>query len=285
MEAWDAAFSAVGVTVGQVLLTQHDTSHRETYLNARNTLERLLELGVVPIVNENDTVAVDEIRFGDNDGLAALVATTVNAQLVVLLTDIEGLYDADPRLSDEAQLLSEVDELTDDLFGAAGGAGSEVGSGGMRTKLEAARMLMKAGIPLVICNGSREGVVSAAAAGEPVGTVFKPGDTSISAKKLWIALAHKPSGQIVIDDGAVSALLSAGKSLLPAGVVSVSGAFGAGDAVVLTDRSGNAVGRGLVGLSADVLERVKGMKTSEIAEVLPEAAGVEVVHRDHLAIL
>lgn len=285
MATYAEALAAHGLTAGQVLLTQHDTAHRDTYLHARDTLDRLLALDVVPVVNENDTVVVDEIRFGDNDGLAALVATLVGADLVVLLTDIEGLYDSDPRLSEEAQLLAEVDDLTDDLLGAAGGSGSEVGSGGMRTKLDAARVLMKAGIPLVICDGRRQDVVTGAVRGESVGTTFRPGETPISARKLWIALAHKPAGEIIIDEGARDALVRRNTSLLPAGVVAVSGVFEAGDAVVLKDQAGAVVARGLTELSSAELDRVKGLKSSQIAEVLPGVAGKEVVHRDRLVVL
>ncbi len=195
-------FADRGVVVGQVLLTRHDTGHREAYLHARDTFERLLSLGAVPIVNENDTVAVDEIRFGDNDTLAALVATMIGAHLVILLSDIEGLYDADPRISAEARLLEHVAELTDDLVAAAGGAGTESGSGGMATKIEAARVLMKAGIPVIVCDGMRPNVVVDAAAGKPCGTMFSPGEGSIGARKLWIALGRRPAGDIVVDDGA-----------------------------------------------------------------------------------
>jgi glutamate 5-kinase len=285
VETYANLFAQRGVTVGQVLLTRHDTGHRESFLHARDTFERLLALGVVPVVNENDTVAVDEIRFGDNDSLAALVATMVHAELVVLLSDIAGLYDSDPRLSDEARLLRHVDELTDDLVAAAGVAGSDVGSGGMATKIEAANMLMKAGIPMVICDGRRERVVVDAAAGLQVGTAFVGGDATLGARKLWIALGRNAAGDVVIDDGACEALRRGNSSLLPAGVVSVSGSFSAGDAVVLKDKTGGIIARGLTEVSSADLDRVKGLKTSQIAEVLPHVAGKEVVHRDKLVIL
>lgn len=284
-ETYQTLFAVHGVVVGQVLLTRHDTGHRESFLHARDTFERLLSLGAVPIVNENDTVAVDEIRFGDNDSLAALVATMVSADLVVLLSDIEGLYDADPRMSAEANLLEHVDELTEDLLAAAGGSGSDVGSGGMATKLEAANLLMKAGIPMVICDGRRPGAISDAVAGRSVGTMFSGGEATLSARKLWIALGRRSAGEIVIDDGARDALIKRHTSLLPAGVVAVKGTFAPGDAVVLRDGSGTLVARGLTELSSEDLERVKGLKTSEITEVLSEAACKEVVHRDHLVIL
>ncbi len=285
IECYAALFGEHGFAIGQVLLTRHDTGHREAFLHARDTLERLLAVGVVPVINENDTVAVDEIRFGDNDTLAALVATMVGADLVVFLSDIDGLYDADPRSSDEARLLEHVDELTEDLVAAAGGSGSASGSGGMATKVEAARVLMKAGIPLVVCDGRRPDVVTDAAAGRPCGTVFSPAKGSIGARKLWIALGRRPAGEIVVDDGAKRALLEREASLLPAGVVAVSGVFSEGDAVVLKDLSDAVIARGLTGIGSADLDAVKGMKTSEIAESHPHLAGREVVHRDSLAVL
>lgn len=278
-------FAESGSTVAQVLLTRHDTGHREAFLHARDTFERLLELGIVPIVNENDTVAVDEIRFGDNDTLAALVATMIGADLVVLLSDIEGLYDADPRLSEEAHLLEQVDELTDDLIAAAGGPGSGVGSGGMSTKVEAARVLMKAGISMVVCDGHRPDVVVEAAQGRSCGTHFEASEDPIGARKLWIAVASRPRGEITIDTGAREALMVRQTSLLPAGVTAVSGDFRTGDAVVLKHASGEVVGRGLAGMSSDEIVRVMGRKSSDIAVTDPSLAGREVVHRDHLAIL
>jgi glutamate 5-kinase len=283
-ETYQSCFAEHGLAVGQVLLTRHDTGHRESFLHARDTFERLLGMGAVPVVNENDTVAVEEIRMGDNDALAALVATMVGASLVVLLSDIDGLYDADPRISEEANLLEHVEELTEDMLAAAGGAGSDVGSGGMATKLEAANLLMKAGIPMVICDGRRDSALVDAAAGRSVGTRFEPGDTTLSARKLWIALGRKAAGEIIVDDGARDAVTQRNSSLLAAGVVGVNGTFAAGDAVVLRDRTGAAIARGLTELSSADLDRVKGLKTAEIRAALP-GAGKEVVHRDHLVIL
>jgi glutamate 5-kinase len=285
IETYAALFAEHGIPVGQVLLTRHDTGHRESYLHARDTFERLLALRAVPVVNENDTVAVEEIKFGDNDTLAALVGTLIGADLVVLLSDIEGLYDADPRASDVAVLLEHVDELTDELVAAAGGAGSEIGSGGMVTKLDAARVLMRAGIPMIVCDGRRPDVVVDAVADKPVGTLFAPGAGTLGARKLWIAVGRRPAGEVVIDEGARVAITQRQSSLLPAGVVSVTGTFVAGDAIVLTDRSGTIVARALAGLSAVDLNLVKGMKSSEIAVAYPHLAGEEAVHRDMLAIL
>lgn len=280
-----ALAAARGIAVGQVLLTRHDTAHRQAYLHARDTLERLLALDVMPVVNENDTVAVDEIRFGDNDTLAALVATMVRADLVVLLTDIEGLYDADPRQSAEARLVEHVAELTDQMMSAAGGSGSAVGSGGMATKVEAARVLMRAGIPMVVCDGRKPDVVPDAVDGKPVGTYFAGGEDGIGARKLWIALGGAAKGEVVVDDGAKRALCDGGKSLLPAGVVSVAGVFAPGDAIVLKDMSGAVIARGLAALSSEDLARVRGLHSTRIAELVPSAAGSVVVHRDHLVVL
>lgn len=284
VQTYAEAFEARGVVVGQVLLTRHDTGHREAFLHARDTFERLVALGAVPVVNENDTVAVDEIRFGDNDTLAALVATMVGAEMVVLLSDIAGLYDADPRMSAEARLLEQVDELTEDLVAAAGGAGTEGGSGGMATKVEAARVLMKAGIPLVVCDGRRVDVVLDAAHGRQCGTVFSAKEGTLGARKLWIALGRRPAGEIVIDDGAVTAVRERNTSLLPAGVLAVKGEFTVDDAVVLTDTQGVVVGRGLTGLSSGDIALVSGMKSAAIAESYPQLAGREVVHRDRLVV-
>lgn len=274
-----------GVRAAQVLLTRHDTGHRQAYLFACRTLERLLDMGTVPVVNENDTTAVEEIRFGDNDTLAALVGVMVHADLVVLLTDIEGLYDADPRAVEDAALLEHVDELTDEVLAAAGGAGTEGGSGGMVTKLEAARILMKAGVPMVICDGSRADVLVDAFHGEPVGTYFAGGEGEVEARKLWIAFARHPKGSVVVDAGATDALCLRGKSLLPAGVVRVEGVFRAGDPVAIVDANGRQVARGLTDLSSVELDRVKGLKSTDIGSVAPELQGREVVHRDRLVIL
>jgi glutamate 5-kinase len=272
-------------TIAQVLLTRHDTGHRQAYVFACRTLERLLEMGIVPVVNENDTTAVEEIRFGDNDTLAALVGVMVEADLVVLLTDIEGLYDADPRLVQDAALLEHIDELTDEMVAAAGGAGTDGGSGGMITKIEAARILMKAGVPMVVCDGRRDGVLVDAFHGLPVGTYFAGGVGDIEARKLWIAFARNPKGSVVVDAGARDALCLRGKSLLPAGVIRVEGVFGAGDPIAVIDANGVQMARGLADVSSADLDRIKGLKSADIGSVAPELVGREVVHRDRLVIL
>jgi len=282
---YDQIMGAVGVPVAQVLLTRHDTGHRQAYLFACRTLDRLLEMRVVPIVNENDTTAVEEIRFGDNDTLAALVGVMVHADLVVLLTDIEGLYDHDPGSDDSAVLLEHVDALTDDVMAAAGGSGSEHGTGGMATKLDAARILMKAGIPMVVCDGRRPDVLTDAFAGQPVGTYFAGGEGEADARKLWIAFARHPKGTVVVDDGAREALCLRGTSLLPAGVIRVEGRFAAGDPVAIADASGVRLARGLADVSSADLDRIKGLRSDAIASADPVLAGRVVVHRDRLVIL
>lgn len=274
-----------GIVAAQVLLTRHDVAHRQQYLYACRTFERLIAMGALPVVNENDTTAVDEIRFGDNDTLAALVGIMVRADLVVMLTDIEGLYSADPRTNQDAHLLTHVAEVTEAVVEAASGPGSEIGTGGMATKVEAAKTLMKAGIPMVVCEAHRDGVVIDAAAGEPVGTYFAGGDAEVASRKLWIAFGRSPAGSVTIDDGARDALCLRGKSLLPAGVVEITGDFVLGDTIALVDRTGTTIARGLTAMSSAELRRIMGMRSEDIARVLPERVGVEVVHRDSLVIL
>jgi glutamate 5-kinase len=203
----------------------------------------------------------------------------------VLLTDIEGLYDADPRVAEVAALLEHVDEVTDELLAAAGGARTEAGSGGMVTKLEAARILLKAGIPMVVCDGRRTDVLLDVYAGKPVGTYFAGGSGDVDARKLWIAFARHPKGSVVVDAGASDALCLRGKSLLPAGVVRVEGKFRAGDPVAVVDAAGRQVARGLADIASQDLDRIKGLKSSDIGDVAPELAGLEVIHRDRLVIL
>ncbi|MDI6692843.1 MAG: glutamate 5-kinase [Anaerosomatales bacterium] len=285
METYARAASAHGLSVGQVLLTRHDVGVRSAYVNACRTFEALLEMGVVPVVNENDTTAVDEIRFGDNDYLAALVAMMVQASLCVFLTDIAGLYDRDPRRDPDARLVEQVESLTPEVLEAAGGPGSSIGSGGMSSKIEAARALMDAGIPLVICDGRRRQVLVDAVEGKSVGTLFAGGKARRKARKLWLAYAGHAAGSVVVDAGACDALCLRGRSLLPAGVVDVRGTFDAGDPVVIVDAEGREVARGLAGMSAENLRRVKGLRTETIREREPDLAGREVVHRDHLVIL
>ncbi len=278
---YTGAFARHDRTVGQVLLTAEDVTRRAHYRNAQRTLYRLLELGVVPIVNENDTVATDEIRFGDNDRLAALVAHLVHADLLVLLSDVEGLYDGPPSRSGSA-LVSEVTGA-DDLAGVTmRGTGSGVGLGGMVTKVEAARIATAAGIPVVLTSAAR---AAQALAGDDVGTYFHPTGRRTATRLLWLAHATSSRGSLHLDAGAVDAVVRRRLSLLPAGVVAVEGAFVAGDPVDLCDENGHAVARGLVNFDAAELPGLLGRSTRELARELGPAYEREVVHRDDLVIL
>jgi len=282
MRVYDDILGHHGLIGGQVLLAPLDFVHRAQYLHARGTLRRLLDLGVVPVVNENDAVADDEIRFGDNDRLAALVAHLVSADVLVLLTDTPGVLTADPRFDADASLIEEIVEIDHELEHVAGPSGSVRGSGGMASKLAAAKIAAWSGVRAVIAAADRPGVLAGAVAGEPgVGTVIRPRDTRLSARKLWIAFAVEASGTIVVDDGARRALVERRTSLLPAGVIDVQGDFGADDAVEVADPSGRVFAKGLVRYGAPGLKDVAGCRTTELAEGLPH----EVVHRDDLVML
>lgn len=280
MERIGAILGEHGVVAGQVLLTPHDFGHRTQYLHARETIGRLVDLLVVPVVNENDTVADDEIRYGDNDRLAALVSHLVGAELLLLLTDTAGLFTADPRLDERASLIEEIVEVDEALESVAGGAGTVRGSGGMASKLAAAKIAVWSGVRVVIAGADAPGVVLDAVAGRPVGTAVRPRTDRLSSRKLWIAFARAAAGRIVVDGGARRALTEQGRSLLPAGVLSVDGDFDAEDAVeVVAD--GEPFAKGIARFSASALRDVAGRRTSELPEGLPH----EVVHRDDLVVL
>jgi glutamate 5-kinase len=282
MRVYDDLLATHGLVGGQVLLAPLDFVHRQQYLHARQTLTRLLELGVVPVVNENDAIADDEIRFGDNDRLAALTAHLVRADVLVLLTDAPGLLTADPRLDSEASLIQEVVEVDRELERMAGGAGSERGSGGMASKLAAAKIAVWSGIPVVIAAAERVGVLAEAVAGHPgVGTVVRARDRRLPARKLWIAFAVDAAGTVVVDEGARRALTERGTSLLPAGVVAVKGTFEADDAVEITTAEGQVFAKGLARMPSRRLAQWRGRRTDELPDDLPH----EVVHRDDLVLL
>ena len=286
--AYADAFAHHGITTSLVLLTRRDTADRVAYLHARDTLRRLLEFDVVPIVNENDTVSVEQIRFGDNDTLAALVACLVEADAVVILSDIDGLFDANPRIDPSAQLISRVERIDEDLMAAAGAATTTVGSGGMVTKVKAARVLMAAGIPLVVCNGRRPHAVLDAAFGRPIGTLFVASEQphEITPRKLWIALGDSAKGSLVVDDGAKRALLSRGSSLLAVGVTRVEGSFKDGDIVDVRDVTGHLFARGRVSASSDAVLLACGRTSEELRgnTLLSPLADKPLMHRDELIV-
>jgi glutamate 5-kinase len=280
--AYDELLAARGLRSAQVLLTFFDISARSHYLNARQTLRRLLDWGVVPVINENDTTTTDEISFGDNDFLAAQLAILLGAELLLLLTDIDGLYTADPRVDPSASLITAVDDFERLAELSIGVSSSPLGSGGMRSKVVAAEMATAAGIPAVILNGTSPGSIARAVAGEPEGTRFAVQRQRVSSFKLWLKYAKPSHGRVVVDAGAERALRERGTSLLPVGVVEVFGNFQAGDAVDVA-ADGRAIGKGIVNYSAEELRSIKGLKTDAVRARLPRASD-EAVHRDYFVL-
>jgi glutamate 5-kinase len=281
--AYQSRLAEGGTRSAQVLLTAADIAARTNYLNARQTLRRLIEWGVVPVVNENDTTATDEISFGDNDFLAAQVAILLDARLLVLLSNVEGLHSADPHAEGDAERIAEVSD-----FGALkdlqiGDRTSAFGLGGMRSKVAAAEMAAEAGIPATICDGTRQGTLLAAARGEDAGTRFLAQAGKATSFKLWLKYAKPSKGRLTVDDGAARVLRESGSSLLPVGITAVEGNFEAGDAVEVTV-NGAAIGKGIVDYSSQELSRVTGMKSAQVRELLPHAAD-EVIHRDRFVLV
>ncbi len=281
--AYDELLRARSLTSAQVLLAAGDLGGRAQYLNARHTLRTLLDWRVVAVVNENDTTATDEISFGDNDFLAAQVAILVSAELLVLLTDIDGLHSADPRRDPGAELIGDVHDLRELQGLEIGDSTSPLGSGGMRSKVLAAEIAGAAGIPATICSGVRPGALEAALAGEPEGTRFHPGPARHNSFKLWLRYAKPAHGTLVVDSGAARALREQGTSLLPVGVVEVRGEFDAGDAVEIAEPGGAIVAKGLCNYSAPELRRARGLKSEAVRAILPHATE-EAVHRDQLVL-
>lgn len=285
MWAYEKAFERLGQGVAQILLTHQDLADRRRFLNARHTLTTLLGFGVMPIINENDTVAVDEIRVGDNDSLAAEVALLVDAELLIILSDVEGLYTADPRQDKTATLIPLVDEITDDLARRAGTSQTFEGTGGMVTKLQAAKKATTYGVGTMILNGARPGLLLEALRGAEAGTFFSPRPRKLNSRKHWIAFTLRAKGQLILDPGAVDALVRRGKSLLPSGIVEVVGDFVPGDALTCVDADGKEIAKGLVNFSSETLRRIKGCKTADIHAILGSQEYEEAMHRDNLVIL
>ncbi len=285
MAAYEEAFSRHGIRVGQLLLTKDDLTHRRRYLNARNTLITLLSWGVVPIINENDTVMVEEIRLGDNDNLSALVATLADADLLLTLTDIDGFMDCDPRTNPDACIIPLVEEITPEIRKLAGGASSGVGLGGMASKLDAAAKVRISGIPMVIAGGKTPGIIRRTMEAELCGTLIMPAKERISARKHWIRYNLEPEGDLTIDGGAAKAIASLGKSLLPIGVTEVKGHFEHGAAVIVRDPQGNKVAMGLVNYASDEMQKIMGHQTAEIDWILGYRRNEEAIHADNLVLL
>lgn len=285
MSAYDEAFGRYGIRVGQLLLTRDDLTHRQRYLNARNTLMTLLSWGVVPIINENDTVVVEEIKLGDNDNLSALVAVLASADLLITLTDIDGLMDCDPRVNSDACLIPVVENITPELKSLAGGTSSGVGRGGMSSKIEAASKAQMSGVPMIITKGKVEGSIAKTLSGEVCGTLIMPAKEKISARKSWIRYNLRPEGALRVDSGAAKALTNGGKSLLPIGIIDVEGSFDDGAAVDVIDQNDNKIAVGLVNYSSDEMKRIVGRQTAEIDWVLGYRRYDEAIHADNLVVI
>jgi glutamate 5-kinase len=285
IHAYEACFQKRGLRTAQILLTREDLADRSRYLNARSTLRTLLQLGVVPVVNENDTVATEELRFGDNDTLSALVANLIEADLLVLLTDQDGLYTRDPRLYPDATLISETRVDNPQLDQVAGGSVSGLGLGGMVTKVRAARLAARSGTPTLIAPGRAAGVLEGIARGEEVGTLLTPVQGSQAARKQWLAGQLQSRGRVVLDAGAVQVLRERGSSLLAVGVKGVDGSFARGDVVVCVDDQGREIARGLVNYDAQEAQRIMGQPSNRIESILGYLDEEELIHRDNLVLL
>ena len=284
IQHFESSFNEHGIRTAQVLLTHEDLSDRERYLNSRSTLRTLLEMGVMPIINENDTVATEEIRLGDNDTLGALVTNLVEAQNLVILTDQQGLYDKDPHKNKDAKLIEQASAGDDNLMKMAGGGGA-LGRGGMVTKLRAARLAARSGTETVIVDGRESGVLARIAKGEELGTWLGSGNAPETARRQWLASLVTYRGELIIDDGAARVLWADGRSLLPVGIREVKGSFQRGDVVLCRDLSGREIARGLSNYSSDDAERIKGHSSEKIADILGYGGEAEMLHRDNLVVL
>ena len=279
MQAYHEAFFERGIAVAQILLTRPDFSNRGRAQNAQRTIEELLKQRAIPVINENDTVAVDEIKFGDNDSLSALVANLIKADGLYILTDMDGVYSADPRKDPQAVRFDRIEVLTEELYRVAGGAGTAVGTSGMRSKIEAARIAMQGGVPLFVGRVAEPGDLANAVAGDGKGTYFASSHHSLSSKKQWVSFLSVPQGRIVVDGGAENALLTGGRSLLPAGILAATGDFHPGDVVEVANAEGRLLGRGVSQYAAWQITAVAGM-SSEEAQRRVEVPRIEVIHRD-----
>ena len=286
MHTYEKIFAEYGQVVAQVLLTRMETIDRHRYTNARNTFMELLRQRVIPIVNENDVVALDELKIGDNDNMSALVASIVDADLVIILSDVDGLYTANPQTHPDAKLVSRVEEITPEIEASAGGAGSSVGTGGMFTKIQAAKNATISGINLVIASGSEKEAISRILEGEEVGTLFVSKENRLQFRKRWLAFGSRIMGRVIVDSGCEQAIKKAGGcSILPVGIAAVEGDFEAGNTVSVVTAGGREIARGLSHYSSDELKKIAGCQTAEIEERLGHKAFDEVIHRDDLVIL
>ncbi|MFO7751410.1 MAG: glutamate 5-kinase [Desulfobacteraceae bacterium] len=280
--AWETALAADHHKAAQLLLTRDDLSHRRRFLNARNTINQLLDWNIIPVINENDTVVIEEIKLGDNDNLAALITLLMDADLLINLTDIQGLYNKDPREHDDAVLIPRVTTITKEMEAAAAGIPGNLGTGGMLSKLQAAKKLNRAGIPMIIAFGKDGNILLDLFAGRERGTCFVPGKQRLNSRKCWIAFNLKARGAVYLDNGAGEAVLHRGKSILPIGITSIQGTFKVGDPVEIRAENGDTIGKGLVNYSSVDIDTIKGLKTDKIQQVLGSKPYSDVIHRDNL---
>lgn len=284
MQLYQEALNPYGIPAAQILLTAGDFDSRVRYLNARNTIGTLFEFNALPIINENDTVSIAEIKFGDNDALAAMVANLLQAPLLVLLTNVDGLYSADPRVDPSAKLVATVPHIDAGIAGMAGATKSDLGTGGMKSKLRAARLATAAGGAVIMANGSLDGILDRIFAGEPVGTLFLPHGESVPAWKRWLGFTAQPKGSLTVDAGARRAVVEKGTSLLPVGVKGVFGEYGKGDVVTILDLEGREVARGLSNYSAAETRKIMGLAKDQIQKIVGALPYDELIHRDNLAV-
>ncbi len=284
MHLYDKFFTEYGQVAGQVLLTKENFANHNQYINARNTLMAMLKKGIIPVINENDAVTVAEVKIGDNDTLSATVAAIVDADVLIILSDIDGVYDANPQTHPEAKLLSEITEITSGVEAMAGGAGSAVGTGGMATKIEAAKIATAAGVTMFIASGGENGMLSRIIAGEDVGTVFPPKDAHLRARKGWLAFGKRISGILVVDEGCVKAL-KRGSSLLAAGILATEGEYTAGSTVRVLTADYQEIARGTIAYDAAAVAKIKGRKTSDFTDILDGEIHDEVIHRDNMVLM
>jgi len=284
MNAYEKAFFRYGHMTAQILITGDDITNRRRYLNGRNTIFTLLSWGIIPVINENDTVVIDEIKFGDNDNLGAMVANMTDSHLLINLTDIDGLFDDDPRINKKAKLIPVIEKINNNIFNYASSTPGSLGTGGMASKVTAAKKATLKGIPVVIANGRKKNIINKIIKGENTGSLFMPRDATICGRKHWIAFSRSIKGEIEIDKGAVKALINNGKSLLPSGVTKISGKFNRGDSVRILDNKKSEIAIGMVDYNFNDMLKIQGLKSSDIEPVLGYKHNDEVIHRDNLVI-
>lgn len=285
MHTYEKLFGEYGQTVAQVLLTRENSRQHKQYINSRNALLTLLKMGVIPIINENDAIAVDEIKIGDNDTLSATVATLVDADILIILSDIEGVYTANPQQDPSAKLIAEIAEITPEIELLAGGAGTKLGTGGMYTKIQAAKIAVNSGVAMLIAAGSRDGVLRDIINGLDIGTIFPARESHLKVRKSWLAFGARLSGDLVVDEGCAKAMLEDGSSLLAAGIIKIDGAFTAGATVRVLARDGREIARGTVNYSAADLHKISGKHTEQFADILGGKYQDEVIHRDDMVLM